>query len=551
MSIEAAIMRYMRSNERRAGGVYGQLVGRSAVRSCPRRTGGAAVLPGGRLQDRHRRATRHQPVSGRAAARLRARERARPDRDRAARRRPRRGPVGRAVLGLRPQAGVRVQLRRRRVAAAAAAGRGGRPGADGPDQAGRRARPVLVAGAERPHGRAHPAPALSDRAAHRRGAAARRPGPARSGQERGAHRRRARPRVLRADAARRRPDGGRDPPPGRHRRGVRPRAERDHRGGRDRRVGARAVDDLRRGDDRGAGGADRPGRPRGAGRGVHRGRRPPARHAARQSDDRHAGRVVHRDPIRPCRRLRRREKPRGAGRDPVRRPAAPCWRATHALLDHLARVGFDGAPRVLATGPASETLSYVEGRAAVPPLAADTLTDNALVSVADLLRRYHQAASSFDPAGYDWPRPVPARYRTGLVSHNDVYPANLVFRGGRAVALIDFDLAGPGSAAWDFAAAARSLVPLLDEADVADVRRGRAVERFRILLAASGLPRAGRRLAAEAVLANHDWTYAIVTDAAAAGHQGFADHWRAVAPVATRARRWCQRHRRDLLTAAR
>jgi hypothetical protein len=237
--------------------------------------------------------------------------------------------------------------------------------------------------------------------------------------------------------------------------------------------------------------------------------------------------------------------------DTVRRPAAPCWPATHALLDHLARVGFDGAPRVLATGPAGETLSYIEGRAAVPPLAADTLTDDALVSVADLLRRYHRAAASFDPAGYDWPRPVPARYRTGLVSHNDVYPANLVFRGGRAVALIDFDLAGPGSAAWDFAAAARSLAPLLDEADVADSRRGRALERFRILLAASGLPRAGRRLVAEAVLANHDWTYAIVTDAAAAGHQGFADHWRAVAPTATRARRWCQRHRRDLLAAAR
>jgi len=237
--------------------------------------------------------------------------------------------------------------------------------------------------------------------------------------------------------------------------------------------------------------------------------------------------------------------------DTVRRPTAPCRQATHALLDHLARVGFDGAPRVLSTGPATETLSYIEGRAAVPPLAPETLTDEALASVADLLRRYHQAAASFDPGGYDWPRPVPARYRTGLVSHNDVYPANLVFRGGRAVALIDFDLAGPGSAVWDFAAAARSLVPLLDEADVADARRGRAFERFAILLAASGLSRADRRRVAGAVLANHDWTYAIVTEAAAAGHQGFADHWHAVAPTAARARRWCQRHRRDLLAAAR
>ena len=51
-------------------------------------------------------------------------------------------------------------------------------------------------------------------------------------------------------------------------------------------------------------------------------------------------------------------------------------------------------------------------------------------------------------------------------------------------------------------------------------------------------------------MANHDWTYAIVTEAAAAGHPGFADHWRAVGPTARRARRWCERHRRALRAAA-
>ena len=237
--------------------------------------------------------------------------------------------------------------------------------------------------------------------------------------------------------------------------------------------------------------------------------------------------------------------------DTVRRPTAPCWPATHALLAHLSAVGFDGAPRVLTVTPTIETLTYMEGQAAVPPLPEDTLTDAALVSVADLLRRYHQAVASFDPSGYSWPRPIPARFRTGLVSHNDVHPANLVFRGGRAVALIDFDWAGPGSAAWDFATAARNWAPLADERDIADSRHGRALERFRIFLDAAGLPRAGRRRVAEALLANHDWTYAIVTEAAAAGHQGFADHWHAVAGPATRARRWTQRHHRDLLAAAR
>ena len=39
--------------------------------------------------------------------------------------------------------------------------------------------------------------------------------------------------------------------------------------------------------------------------------------------------------------------------------------------------------------------------------------------------------------------------------------------------------------------------------------------------------------------------------AAAAGHQAFADHWRLVSGTAARARRWCLRYRRDLITAAR
>jgi hypothetical protein len=79
--------------------------------------------------------------------------------------------------------------------------------------------------------------------------------------------------------------------------------------------------------------------------------------------------------------------------DTVLRPAAPCRHATHALLAHLLAVGFEGAPRVLAVGAATETLTYMDGHAAVPPLPADTLTDTALVSVAELLRRYHLAAA--------------------------------------------------------------------------------------------------------------------------------------------------------------
>jgi thiamine kinase-like enzyme len=178
------------------------------------------------------------------------------------------------------------------------------------------------------------------------------------------------------------------------------------------------------------------------------------------------------------------------------------------------------------------------------------LTDAALVSVGELLRRYHQAAASFDPAGYRWPRRVPARFTTGLVSHNDVHPANLIFRDGAAAALIDFDLAGPGSITWDLAAAARHWSPLCDERDIADCRQGQALSRFRLLLDAYGLTRAQRREVAEAILGNHDWSCAIITDAANDGHPGFADYWSHVAGAMARARRWCETHRRDLLAAA-
>ena len=138
----------------------------------------------------------------------------------------------------------------------------------------------------------------------------------------------------------------------------------------------------------------------------------------------------------------------------------------------------------------ARTLASASGNSAsVPPLPEDKLTERALISVAELLRRYHQAVASFDPAGYGWPRPVPARFAGPLVSHNEVHPANVIFRGGRAVALIDFDLAGPGSPARDLAAAARHWTPLYDEELRHHHRRGAGwpsgVHR---LLAASGGP---------------------------------------------------------------
>jgi phosphotransferase family enzyme len=212
--------------------------------------------------------------------------------------------------------------------------------------------------------------------------------------------------------------------------------------------------------------------------------------------------------------------------DTVRRPQRRTSPATHALLEHLERVGFDGAPRLLGVDERGrEVLSYIPGQAVIPPYPDWALTDDALVSVAELLRGYHEAVRSFDADRHAWPKPVPAPFRAGIVSHNDPNLDNIIFHAGRAVAVIDFDLASPGSEIWDVACAARLWAPLRDESDAPHELRGVALARLRTFVDAYGLPRADRARVVDAMVAAHEWCYDIVRAAVDTGHETFNRIW--------------------------
>lgn len=230
--------------------------------------------------------------------------------------------------------------------------------------------------------------------------------------------------------------------------------------------------------------------------------------------------------------------------DTVRRPQTSRSPAVHALLHRLERVGFEGAPRYLGDDEdGREILSYVDGEAATAPHPSWSLTDAALVSVADLLRRYHDAVESFDASPYDWPTVVPSPYRGGIVSHNDPNLDNVVFRHGRAVALIDFDLASPGSRLWDVALAARLWVPLRDPVDIPDERAGRLPERLRLFGDAYGLSARERRLLVPAARLTHNWCYDIVRAGAERGQPGYLHYWTPSAQEHDqRGRRWFARN---------
>jgi hypothetical protein len=234
--------------------------------------------------------------------------------------------------------------------------------------------------------------------------------------------------------------------------------------------------------------------------------------------------------------------------DTVRRPLRATSPATRALLLHLERVGFDGAPRYLGVDERGrEVLSYIPGDAAIFPHPMWALSDQALVSVAELLRRYHRAVESFDPNGHQWPDPIPAAFQRGLVSHNDPNLDNVIFAGGRAVALIDFDLASPGSAAWDLACCARLWVPLRDRRDSPEDTRRRSLERLALFADAYGATAEERVGMVEAFVPCHYWCYSVVRRAVASGHEAFGHYWRHGGETrAVRTRSWLAAHVSEL-----
>jgi aminoglycoside phosphotransferase (APT) family kinase protein len=189
--------------------------------------------------------------------------------------------------------------------------------------------------------------------------------------------------------------------------------------------------------------------------------------------------------------------------DTVRRRAGPWTDTVHALLGHLRRAGFDGAPAPLGTDEEGrDVVSYVPGRPAHPDLRRHAGSDAQLTDVARLLRRAHDALATFTPASdavwqLEPGRPGQRPLRPGeIVCHNDVAPFNLIMDDGRPRALIDWDLAAPGPAILDVAHAVRRFVPLYPDSACAQLGWADGPPdrpaRLRVFVEAYGLARSDR-----------------------------------------------------------
>ena len=244
----------------------------------------------------------------------------------------------------------------------------------------------------------------------------------------------------------------------------------------------------------------------------------------------------------------------------VRRPHQPQSFAVAAYLDHLTQVGFDGSPRYLGRDDAGrDVLTYLEGDVPGDPPEPWAADEALLASVGVLVRRLHEASAGFRadagftaPPGSVWgrdlvPSPVPDP-PPELVAHSDVTPQNVVVRDGRAVALVDFDLAGPITRLADVYNTAMHWVPLRDPADVWDTWRGvDQAARFRVLVDGYRLD-AGRRAAiVDFGIRRADITWLRMKAAAEHLGGGWARMWaEGVGDQIRRRQAWLRAHRDEL-----
>src|SRR5207248_6215100 len=108
------------------------------------------------------------------------------------------------------------------------------------------------------------------------------------------------------------------------------------------------------------------------------------------------------------------------------------------FLSELELAGFRGAPIPVGLEPDSrERLCFIPGDVAVPPYPDWAQTDNALASVAVLIRSLHDVSAVVDTDAMTWSSEMADPAGGPVICHNDVCLENVVFREGAAVALLD------------------------------------------------------------------------------------------------------------------
>lgn len=198
------------------------------------------------------------------------------------------------------------------------------------------------------------------------------------------------------------------------------------------------------------------------------------------------------------------------------------------FLSELNSAGFRGAPSPVALEPdGRERLCFIPGDVAVPPYPDWAQTNDALASMAELIRSLHDASTHVATRAMTWSSELADPQGGPVICHNDVCLENVVFRDGRAIALLDFDFAAPGRREFDLAAFARMCIPVDD--DINSIKLGwhpsNRPARLRLLCDAYGLDSDARSKVLHCLGTSIAHGGEFVRRRAEAGDPGFVRMW--------------------------
>ena len=242
----------------------------------------------------------------------------------------------------------------------------------------------------------------------------------------------------------------------------------------------------------------------------------------------------------------------------VVRPTNAHTPTIHRLMAFMRDCGFDGVQHVVGIQPdGRERLTFVAGDVPLPPFPEWSLTDEVLSSTTELVRRFHDATVGFPSMDTDTWSDEMADPQVGgaddVICHNDVCPENVVYRDGRAVAILDLDFAAPGRRIWDVAAFARYFVPVDGPEGAALLGRGHLdpFRRLRVVADAYGLDGRQRRQLVDVLGEQIRRGGEFVMRRIEAGEQAFIDMWNSMGGAARfdKRREWFAANRHTLLAA--
>jgi hypothetical protein len=156
----------------------------------------------------------------------------------------------------------------------------------------------------------------------------------------------------------------------------------------------------------------------------------------------------------------------------VRRRTGPWTPAVHELLAYLHDHGLRGIPEVHGfDDDGREILEYVEGRGV--SVDGEVVLDTVLVEAVTWLRDFHDLVEGFRPDGpRSWRGAGEVELAADhIICHHDPGAYNWIIQSGHFVAMIDWDMAGPGRPIDDVAFLAWTAIPLYRETPVDDVVR--------------------------------------------------------------------------------